>query len=126
MYRRLFAEARHTFVELCGTRLISAFKEFAADGSLELMTCAGMHGYLPLLRSEPATVRAQVFTAVQEHERIFGSKPAGMCVPECAFFPGLDRILADAGIRYFFTDSHAIEHAEPLPLFGVGAPIFCP
>src|SRR5438309_5626411 len=113
MYKRLFAEARQTFVERCGTRLVSAFKEYADAGNLELITCAGTHGYLPMLSSEPATVRAQVFTAVQEHERIFGHKPKGMWVPECAFYPGLDDLLAEAGIRYFFVDSHAIDHAEP-------------
>ena len=83
---------------------MTAFKQYAESGNLELITCAGTHGYLPLLSSEPATVRAQVFTAVQEHERIFGSKPKGMWVPECAFYPGLDEVLAEAGIRYFLVD----------------------
>src|SRR5438445_13560567 len=41
MYRRLFQEARETFVERCGTRLVAAFREFAESGHLELMTCAG-------------------------------------------------------------------------------------
>src|SRR4051794_24945758 len=41
MYRRLFSEARETFVERCGLRLVKAFKEFAASGRLELITCAG-------------------------------------------------------------------------------------
>jgi 1,4-alpha-glucan branching enzyme len=126
MYKRLFEEARHTFVERCGTRLARAFREHAEAGRLELITCAATHGFLPLLRSEPTTVRAQVLTAVQEHQRIFGEKPAGMWVPECAFYPGLDEVLAEAGIRYFIVDSHSIEHADPRPLFGVGAPLYCP
>jgi 1,4-alpha-glucan branching enzyme len=126
MYRRLFEEARQTFVERCGTRLVDAFREYAESGHLELITCAGTHGYLPLLSSEPGTVRAQVVTAVQEHERIFGSKPQGMWVPECAFTPGLDNYLAEAGIRYFFVDSHALELAEPRPQFGVNAPVYTP
>src|SRR5262249_6010579 len=71
MYKRLFDEAKHTFVERCGTRLVTAFKEFADAGHLELITCAGTHGFMPLLKDEPTSVRAQVFTAVQEHERIF-------------------------------------------------------
>src|SRR5262249_56443487 len=99
---------------------------FADSGNLELITCAGTHGYLPLLNSEPAAVRAQVFTAVREHERIFGRPPQGMWVPECAFYPGLDDLLAEAGIRYFFVDSHGIDYAEPRPLFGVSAPLHCP
>src|SRR4051794_16540802 len=126
MYRRLFEEARHTFVERCGRRLVRAFKEFAASGHLELITCAGTHGFLPVLRNEPGAVRAQVFTAVQEHVRIFGDTPRGMWVPECAFYPGLDDLLAEAGMRYFVVDSHAIDHAEPRPLFGVAAPVFTP
>jgi 1,4-alpha-glucan branching enzyme len=126
MYRGLFEEARHTLVERCGTRLLTAFREHADAGRLELATCAGTHGYLPLLASEPSAVRAQVHTAIREHERLFGQKPAGMWVPECAFFPGLDEVLAEAGIRYFFVDSHGIDHAEPRPLFGVAAPLCCP
>jgi 1,4-alpha-glucan branching enzyme len=126
MYKRLFEEARHTFVERCGTRLITALRQFADAGNVELITCAGTHGYLPLLSAEPGTVRAQVLTAVQEHERIFGRKPTGMWVPECAFYPGLDNFLAEAGIRYFFVDAHGIEHADPRPLFGVSAPLYCP
>ena len=49
-----------------------------------------------------------------------------MWVPECAFYPGLDEVLAEAGIRYFLVDSHGIEHADPRPLFGVNAPLYCP
>ncbi len=108
-------------MDRCGTRLVQVFQEYERTGNLELITCAGTHGFLPLLNSEPGTVRAQVLTAVQEHERIFGRRPKGMWVPECAFYPGLDDYLAEAGIRYFFVDSHGIEHANPRPLFGVSA-----
>jgi len=126
MYKRLFEEACHTYFERCGTRLASAFKEYAESGNVELITCAGTHGFLPLLSSEPSAVRAQVFTGVQEHERIFGFAPKGMWVPECAFYPGLDGVLAEAGIRYCVVDSHSIEHSDPRPLFGVNAPLYTP
>jgi 1,4-alpha-glucan branching enzyme len=126
MYKRLFDEARQVFVERCDTRLLSVFKEYSDQGDLELITCAGTHGYLPLLCSEPMSVKAQVFAAVQEHERLFGQAPRGMWVPECAFYPGLEQVLASAGIRYFLTDAHGIEHADPKPLFGVHAPLYTP
>jgi 1,4-alpha-glucan branching enzyme len=126
MYRRLFQEGRETFVERCGMRLVKAFKEFSDAGYLELITCAGTHGFLPLLASEPGTVRAQVFSAVQEHERIFGQTPKGMWIPECAYYPGLDDVLAEARLRYFLVDAHGIEHADPRPMFGVHAPVYCP
>src|SRR6266446_10053326 len=54
MYKRIFEDSRQTFVERCGTRLIGAFQEFVASGNLELITCAGTHGFLPLLNSEPS------------------------------------------------------------------------
>lgn len=126
MYKRLFEEARQTFVERCGRRLAAAFREYADSGHLELITCAGTHGFLPLLESEPYAVRAQVFSAVDEHERIFGFRPKGMWVPECAYYPGLDDVLAEAGIRYFVVDSHGIQHSDPRPMFGVNAPVCCP
>ncbi|MBN2475188.1 MAG: DUF1957 domain-containing protein [Pirellulales bacterium] len=126
MYRRLFEEAREVFVDRYDTRLLTAFRKYAESGNLELITCAGTHGFLPLLSSEPYAVRAQVFAAVQEHERIFGFRPKGLWVPECAYYPGLDDVLAEAGIRYFLVDSHGIENAEPRPLFDVNAPLYCP
>src|SRR5262249_27209896 len=52
MYKRLFEEARWIFLERCGTRLVKVFQEYAERGNLELITCAGTHGYLPLLHSE--------------------------------------------------------------------------
>src|SRR5579871_3259026 len=49
-----------------------------------------------------------------------------MWLPECAFAPGLDKLLAEAGVRYFVVDGHSIDHADPKPLFGVHAPLYCP
>lgn len=126
MYRRLFEEARDTYFQRCGTRLVTAFRDFAESGNVELITCAGTHGFLPLLSSEPNSVRAQILTGVQEQERIFGFRPKGLWVPECAFYPGLDAVLAEAGIRYCIVDSHGIEHADPRPLFGINAPLYTP
>src|SRR5262249_61256121 len=76
--------------------------------------------------SERGAVRARGGTAVPDHERIVGNTPLGMWVPECASDPGLDEVLAEAGIRYFLVASHALDHAEPRPLFGVAAPVYCP
>jgi 1,4-alpha-glucan branching enzyme len=125
MYKTLFTEARQVFTERCEMQLLKVFKEYSDAGNLELITCAATHGFLPLLNAEPGAVRAQILTAVRDHERRFGQKPRGIWLPECGYFPGVDAILAEAGIRYFFVDAHGIEHAEPRPLFGVNTPIYC-
>jgi 1,4-alpha-glucan branching enzyme len=126
MYRTLFEEAHEVFVERSGTRLVPVLREYAERGNVELITCAATHGFLPGLRSNPASVRAQVLAAVHEHQRLFGHKPKGLWLPECGFYPGLDRQLVEAGILYTFLETHGIDHASPRPLFGVSAPLYCP
>jgi 1,4-alpha-glucan branching enzyme len=126
MYRRLFEEAREVFTERCQKRPVSVLREYFEAGGLELITCAGTHGLLPALSSSPGAVRAQILAAVAEHRRLFGVKPPGIWLPECGFFPGVDRVLVEAGLRYTVVETHGIDHASPRPLFGVNAPVYCP
>jgi 1,4-alpha-glucan branching enzyme len=72
------------------------------------------------------SVRAQIEIGAREFHRHFGKRPQGLWLPECGYAPELDMWLRDAGIRYFFTDTHAVLFAEPRPKFGVYAPILCP
>src|SRR5258705_11780314 len=58
--------------------------------------------------------------------RHFGRRPQGIWLPECGYTSDIDEILRDAGIRYFFTDTHGVLFAEPRPKYGVYAPILCP
>jgi 1,4-alpha-glucan branching enzyme len=71
------------------------------------------------------SVRAQVKVAVAHYESVFGRKPSGIWLPECGYHPGQDEILKEAGIRYFFSDSHGVLHATPRPKYGVFAPVYC-
>lgn len=126
MYRTLFEEARQVFVVRADRHILSVWRDYADHGVVELMTCASTHAFLPGLAAYPGSVRAQVVSAVDEHERIFGRKPKGMWLPECGFFPGVDEILASAGLRYTFVDGHGLENAAPKPVFGAYAPVYCP
>jgi 1,4-alpha-glucan branching enzyme len=47
-------------------------------------------------------------------------------LPECGYQPGVDEILRQEGIRFFFTDAHGVLHASPRPKYGVFAPLYCP
>lgn len=117
---------RRLYVDRYGCDILRAFKDVAASDNLELMTCAGTHGFMPLMRYHPEAIRAQIMTAVMEHERFFGQAPRGMWLPECGYFPDVDRYLAEAGISYFLTDSHGILNAEPRPVYGVFRPLMTP
>jgi 1,4-alpha-glucan branching enzyme len=124
MYRDLFVNARAVFEEKYGRNLVIAFKKFQDLGVLELITCAATHGFLPLMQNRNA-VRAQIMVAVEHHKKHFGAAPKGIWLPECGYYEGLDEVLDEAGIRYFFTDAHGVFHASPRPKYGVYAPIYC-
>ncbi|MFM8544177.1 MAG: glycoside hydrolase family 57 protein [Vulcanococcus sp.] len=112
--------------QLCGGDLLPRFQRLQQAGVLDLLTCAATHGYLPLLRDSPEAVRAQLLTAVREHQRLLGVRPQGIWLPECAFYEGLDRLLVSCGLRYAILDAHGLLHGQPRPRYGVYAPVCTP
>ena len=126
MYYWLFQDTLHMFVDCYSQDLVSAFRKLSETGHIELITSASTHGYLPLMTINRNAVRAQIEIACQYHELNFGKRPSGMWLPECGYEPGLDELLKESGIKYFFTDTHGVLHATPRPRYGVYAPIYCP
>jgi 1,4-alpha-glucan branching enzyme len=125
MYLTNFTAARTYFLDTWRKDLTRAFRSLEERGGVELIPCAATHGYLPLMSLVPEAVRAQIQVAVSTHEECFGRKPRGIWLPECGYEPGLDVFLKEAGIKFFFTDSHGVLHASPRPRYGVFAPILC-
>ncbi|NDG74465.1 MAG: DUF1957 domain-containing protein [Synechococcaceae bacterium WB8_1B_136] len=121
----LAQQLRHTARtwQACGGDLLPRFRALRLAGVLDLLTCAATHGYLPLLRDCPEAVRAQLLTAVREHERLLGERPRGIWLPECAYYEGLDGLLVSCGLRYAILDGHGLLHGQPRPRYGVYAPI---
>lgn len=119
-------DVRRRFVSVYDADLLAAFVRHRDKGSLEIMTCGATHGFLPLLRVVEECVRAQVDTAAREHRRVFGRDAAGIWLPECAYYPGVERFLLEAGLRYSILETHGLTHAEPRPSYGTSAPILSP
>ena len=126
MYHYKLSKARRVYTEKYGHNLLNAFKNFWELGKIEIITCGATHGFIPTMSVNMNAVRAQVATAVQHHERYLGGTPNGIWLPECGYEPGIDGILKDYGLKFFFTDAHGVLHASPRPKYGVYAPIFCP
>ncbi|MDF2628351.1 MAG: (1-_4)-alpha-D-glucan branching enzyme [Symbiobacteriaceae bacterium] len=101
--------------EARGRDVNGAFHRLARAGYLDLITCAATHGFLPLYQHQPETVRAQVLIAAHEFGRRFGHPPRGMWLPECGYFPGVERYLREAGIEYCLVDTHSVANARPAP-----------
>jgi len=105
--------------------LVSAFRELQDEGVIEIITCCATHGFLPLISTEQAR-KAQIQVAVNNYQKHFGRHPRGIWLAECAYEPGVDALLKEAGIEYFISDTHAILYGEPRPRYGVHAPVVTP
>ncbi len=126
MYNRKFKETKDVFLNKYHRDLVSAFKKFQDMGYLEIVGSCATHGFLPNLSVNPSSVKGQIEIGVEHYKKTFGRSPKGFWLPECGYFPGVDKFLKDAGIRYFFMDSHGVLNADPAPRYGVYAPIYCP
>ncbi|MCK8827184.1 DUF1957 domain-containing protein [Natroniella acetigena] len=124
MYLERFKQSKDIFVNYYNKNLVNGFKKFQDLGYLELITCGATHGYLPLMQEYPEAVRAQIEVAIKTHKKHLGRKPRGIWLPECAYYPGLEKILKEYDLRFFIVDTHGILHANPRPKYGVFAPIY--
>ena len=125
MYFWKLTRARQIFSERYYNNIIQAFKRYQDMGKIEIITCAATHGYLPLMPNRKAA-RAQIEIACAHYEKHFGRRPRGIWLPECGYAPGVDEILKQAGIKFFFIDTHGILFGTPRPRYGVFAPVYTP
>ena len=86
------------------------FQRAAAEGRVALAASAATHAVLPLMATRPG-LRLQLDAGIRSHRRRFGWG-GGFWLPECAYAPGLEWDLAEAGVSWFCTDQSA--HERPL------------
>jgi len=135
-WEEFYEQALRQFESL-GGNLIEGFRQFYDSGAIEIITCGATHGYFPLLGND-AAIRAQVKLGVETHRRYFGRRPRGIWLPECGYRPagmwrfpvpvngsqpflraGVEQILAEQGLEYFFVDTHLVDastHLTPYEL----------
>ncbi|MGR8932681.1 MAG: glycoside hydrolase family 57 protein, partial [Gammaproteobacteria bacterium] len=124
-YRGHFAGALDAYQNRYQCDLLQEFDKHYRSGRLELITTAATHGFLPLLNISQAAVRSQIKTGIDTFKARFGFRPKGFWLPECAYYSGLETVLEQNGIRYFFVDTHGIMNASQAPQYGVYAPLDC-
>ncbi len=125
-YKDRFEKTKLFFEDFLDKNLINGYKYFSSLGKLEIITCGATHGFLPILSLNEKAVEAQIALAVKSHTKHFGSPPCGIWLPECAYYDGLDKIIAKYGIKFFFSDSHALVYANPRAQNGVFSPVYTP
>jgi 1,4-alpha-glucan branching enzyme len=125
-YHQIFTRCRELYADRYRRDLIRPLRGLQEAGALEIITSGATHGFLPLMLERKNLWRAQVLTAVQEHRRHFGRPPRGIWLPECGYDPGVEAVLKEAGLSFFFTEAHGVRNATPRPRYGVYAPILSP
>gem|GEM_PF-27667 len=130
-WQRFYERQQALLNELNGD-LLGGFRQLQDSGAIEIITSAATHGYLPLIGHDEC-VRAQVLLGTLAYKCHFGREPNGFWLPECAYRPGyrwtppvarevippyerwgIEQFLSEAGVRYFFVDTHMLRGGEPL------------
>jgi len=123
-YRKLL----HEFHERHHGDILDGFRWLQDRGQLEVLTSGATHGYFPLLEKD-ASIRHQVRQGCHVYRKYFARETRGFWIPECAYRPayawkaplgegkpyprlGVDEILGQEGIRYFFVDGHLLKGGE--------------
>ena len=107
-------------LEELGDDLLRMFRDSAADGRVDLMASSATHAVLPLLATRDM-LDLQIDAGLRSHRRRFGPGPLGergFWLPECAYVPGLELVLADHGVDYFCVDQsrHGSGGQVPSPI----------
>jgi len=124
MYLQKFTHCMQIY-EQANRNLLNIYKTLMDTGKIEIITCNATHGFLPLMSSDRVR-KAQIKMAIIDYETKFGRKPRGIWLAECAYYYGIDKILKECGLQYFFIESHGILYGEPRPKYGIFAPVYTP
>ena len=109
-----------------GRWLLGEFRRHQEAGNLEILGCAATHALLPLLTSEPASIRAQIETGVAVYRRWFGRAPRGFWLPECGWVPELESALLAAGMEWVVLEGHGVTQGTPAPHSSLFRPVRTP
>lgn len=124
-YRDWYAATLRSFRERFQHDIIASFRHLQDIGAIEIITSMATHCYTPLV-SRDSTIYAQLRTGIASYERLFGSYPRAIWLPECAYRPayidessfvqkpGVEAFLAAQKIGCFFAETHLVEGGAPV------------
>ena len=121
-YHQRLSNIYHAFKDKYQYDLLKPLKRLQDQGVLELLTTGATHGFMPLMITDEAR-RAQIKIAVELFGEVFGKPPKGLWLPECAYIPGVEKILKSEGINYTIIATHGILNAVPKVPSAVYAPV---
>lgn len=105
-----------------GGDLLAALRRAGDSGAVELIPTTASPAWLPAFADQPGWLQAQVRLAADDHEARLGTRPQGLWLPHLAYVPGIESILAAAGLRYLGVSADLFRGGtlhQPADLFGM-------
>ena len=84
------------------------WRALADEGVVEVLGGPATHPVLPLVR-EPVADLA-LASGLDDHTRRLGTRPGGIWLPECAYEPGLEHVLARHGVTHLMLEGPSLRH----------------
>lgn len=112
-YERFYGEVAAAFRDRYGRDVVAQFRRLCQGGHIDVLTSAATHGYLPLLARDSSRY-AQLQVGRQTSRRHLQGRSQGVWLPECAYRPGLEELLAELNLLYFFTETHVVSGGHPV------------
>ncbi|MGB9843944.1 MAG: 1,4-alpha-glucan branching protein domain-containing protein [Caldisericia bacterium] len=98
--------------------IVDAFNKLQNEGYIEIGTSAITHAYLPLLKYDESR-EMQIKNGVIVYKKYINKNPNIIWLPECAYKPGIEKILKETGINFFILNYHSlIEESEEIFRYG--------
>ncbi len=126
MYLDLYRQNLDFFLNQINRDLLSGFDYHQKKGNIEIITSPGTYPFLPFYEQYPANIHAHIEAALDSHREIFSRASKGIWLPECGYYPGLEEILKEHGLHYFFVEAHGLLFAKNCPTSGTYAPVQTP
>lgn len=121
-FYRAELEQRLSQFDALGGDVVAAFADLQDRGYVEVLTSCATHGYMPLF-SNDVSRRLQIRAGVATYQHWMSRQPKGFWLPECGYIPGVERLLADEGLRYFVADAAAFDTGSGRSYEGAHIPV---
>lgn len=121
-----YAEENLADFEHYGRNILTGYKELHDKNRIELITTAATHAYLPIYKDYPKAIDAEVKMGMKTHFRIFGENSKGFWLPECGYYPGLDKVILDNGAQWCQLASHSVLTSADKSIYAGYRPVELP
>ena len=122
-YYKKYCEDLYFFKDIYKCDIIEQFKKLQNLGVIEIIAGCATHGYIPMLYTNEKNIEVQIKYGIMTYQKYFGRKPKGIWLSECGYVPEVEKYLNLYNIEYFYVEMHGLIYADPIPIYGIYAPI---